>query len=574
MARHLFNEIVTAVIDHDPLFRNNIDCTRKEDIFGLLKCTSSIRQLAYGVHAEFLDEYMQINERSSRLALDHFCESVMQIYGPEYLRKPTVTDVEKLYLHHEENHGFPGMLRSLDCTDWEWFGCPYAFKAQYVRRDHAPEIPFVANGVTYPSGYYLVDGIYPELAPLVKTIPEPADDDHKRILYKQKQESARKDVERAFGVLKKKWAILANPTRALKKERIIKGQNTGYWQQPNPDDSSVEQVATSPTKKKKETRNRQKKVTQTEPAPRQTAWTTEEEITMAKGWQACNVKRMAQESGAGDEDYIQKAMIHYQAQCGLPFKFCHCWDVLKDRAKFQEIASPNFNQGSQGSSKRQNSSGSSSKFDDHRGRDKAKNKGSKASGSSTMNDDALARLMVTEVTVVEVAQREKFMKLKRREVECREQEIAAAEYRAQQEDMRRRRNLFKMKVGIPEFLNGIGNGVEMYAEKLETEFEDLHNLLVAGFMKLKKINIGDDTKVCKHAEYSLPETVTIAKDDSKSRSFIMMCEGESDLILIFCVVTEATTLLEMLLLAEVVEDMTATNGYTIDDAIDGLNKLL
>ncbi|GJZ50120.1 ALP1-like protein [Tanacetum coccineum] len=160
MARHLFNEIVTAVIDHDPLFRNNIDCTRKEDIFGLLKCTSSIRQLAYGVHAEFLDEYMQINERSSRLALDQFLVN-------------------------------------------------------------SPEIPFVANGVTYPSGYYLVDGIYLELAPLIKTIPEPADDDHKRILYKQKQESARKDVERAFGVLEKKWAIIANPTRALKKERII-----------------------------------------------------------------------------------------------------------------------------------------------------------------------------------------------------------------------------------------------------------------------------------------------------------------------------------------------------------------
>nr|GEU86938.1 protein ALP1-like isoform X1 [Tanacetum cinerariifolium] len=73
-----------------------------------------------------------------------------------------------------------------------------------LKTGRAPEIPFVANGVTYPSGYYLVDGIYPELAPLVKTIPEPGDDDHKRILYKQKQESARKDVERAFGVLKKK----------------------------------------------------------------------------------------------------------------------------------------------------------------------------------------------------------------------------------------------------------------------------------------------------------------------------------------------------------------------------------
>ncbi|GKB81506.1 ribonuclease H-like domain-containing protein [Tanacetum coccineum] len=151
---------------------------------------------------------------------------------------PTVTNVEKLYLHHEENHGFPGMLGSLDSVVsqdlWIWHaffgvdGSNNDINVLYqsplfndLKTGRAPEIPFVANGVTYPSGYYLVDGIYPELAPLVKTVPEPADDDHKRIVYKQKQESARKDVERAFGVLKKKWAILANPTRALKKERII-----------------------------------------------------------------------------------------------------------------------------------------------------------------------------------------------------------------------------------------------------------------------------------------------------------------------------------------------------------------
>nr|GEV91736.1 putative nuclease HARBI1 [Tanacetum cinerariifolium] len=73
-----------------------------------------------------------------------------------------------------------------------------------LKTDRAPEISFVANGVSYPSGYYLVDGIYPELALPVKTIPEPADDDHKQILYKQKWKSTKKDVERAFGVLKKK----------------------------------------------------------------------------------------------------------------------------------------------------------------------------------------------------------------------------------------------------------------------------------------------------------------------------------------------------------------------------------
>nr|GEV34043.1 protein ALP1-like isoform X1 [Tanacetum cinerariifolium] len=73
-----------------------------------------------------------------------------------------------------------------------------------LKTGRAPEIPSVANGVTYPSRYYLVDGIKPKLAPPVKTIPKPTDDDHKRILYKQKQESTRKDVKRAFGVLKKK----------------------------------------------------------------------------------------------------------------------------------------------------------------------------------------------------------------------------------------------------------------------------------------------------------------------------------------------------------------------------------
>ncbi|GJX65710.1 glutathione S-transferase T3-like protein [Tanacetum coccineum] len=270
-------------------------------------------------------------------------------------------------------------------------------------------------------------------------------------------------------------------------------QNTAYWQEPNPYEATGEQVATSPTKKNKATRNRQKRLTQTDDAPQQIVWTTEEEVTLAKGWKVvsenseCGDARKKDgfwvevmeyiesktkmegrrtydmESGVGDEDYVQKAMIHYQAETGLPFKYRHCWDILKDSPKFQEIAFPNLNQGSQGSNKRK-SSGSSSfntesgdasinlnnivADDDDEvqeirrpmGRDKAKaaakNKGSKASASSTMNDDALTKLVVTEMTATEVEQREKFIELKRRVVECREREIAATEYRAQQEDMK------------------------------------------------------------------------------------------------------------------------------------------
>ncbi|GKB36766.1 hypothetical protein Tco_0881708 [Tanacetum coccineum] len=76
---------------------------RKKGISSLLKCTSAIRQWAYDINADFLDEYLQMSE-----TLDHFCSSVMKILGPEYLRKPTMTDVENLYRHYEEKHGFRG----------------------------------------------------------------------------------------------------------------------------------------------------------------------------------------------------------------------------------------------------------------------------------------------------------------------------------------------------------------------------------------------------------------------------------------------------------------------------------
>lgn len=48
-------------------------------------------------------------------------------------------------------------------------------------------------------GYYLSDGIYPQYATLVQTISEPSSP--KEMVFAQKQESVRKDVERAFIVL-------------------------------------------------------------------------------------------------------------------------------------------------------------------------------------------------------------------------------------------------------------------------------------------------------------------------------------------------------------------------------------
>ena len=63
------------------------------------------------------------------------------------------------------------------------------------------------NDHNYNKGYYLADGIYPQWTTIVKTIPNPEGEKRKR--FSQEQESARKDVERAFGVLQSRWGIVS-----------------------------------------------------------------------------------------------------------------------------------------------------------------------------------------------------------------------------------------------------------------------------------------------------------------------------------------------------------------------------
>ncbi|GJT31210.1 ankyrin repeat-containing protein [Tanacetum coccineum] len=62
------------------------------------------------------------------------------------------------------------------------------------------------------NGYYLADGIYPEWASFVKSFTVATDPKH--TYFKQRQESARKDVERAFGVLQGRWGLIQQPARA------------------------------------------------------------------------------------------------------------------------------------------------------------------------------------------------------------------------------------------------------------------------------------------------------------------------------------------------------------------------
>ncbi|GJW13828.1 hypothetical protein Tco_0017961 [Tanacetum coccineum] len=212
-----------------------------------------------------------------------------------------------------------------------------------------------------------------------------------------------------------------------------RNENIGYWQELNPYDAQapVEEVATSPTKnKKKVTRNRQKRTSQSSNAPRQTLWTTEEEIALCKGWLAVSenskdgnakkqsgfwvevleyieskTKQHGRRTRAGDEYYVQRAMVHYEIDTGVAFKPRHWSGGSKKHKKFDQRAG--------------------TKRELQRGKRTSQNRGS----TSNVNEDALARLMVTEMTTQEKEERLAFLDIKMREVECREREM-------EQQDMR------------------------------------------------------------------------------------------------------------------------------------------
>ena len=82
----------------------------------------------------------------------------------------------------------------------------------------SPPVNFEINGHQYNKGYYLVDVIYPQWSTFVKTISNPQGEKRKR--FAQMQESVRKDVERAFGVLQSRWGIIRNPALSWDERKL------------------------------------------------------------------------------------------------------------------------------------------------------------------------------------------------------------------------------------------------------------------------------------------------------------------------------------------------------------------
>ena len=71
--------------------------------------------------------------------------------------------------------------------------------------------PYVLNRTQRTNAYFLADGIYPQLPCLVKTIAQPCTASQQ--YFAQWQDGARKDVERTFALLQRRFWILSQSSR-------------------------------------------------------------------------------------------------------------------------------------------------------------------------------------------------------------------------------------------------------------------------------------------------------------------------------------------------------------------------
>ncbi|XP_074315229.1 uncharacterized protein LOC141651413 [Silene latifolia] len=205
MYQHVFLRLVKAAEAYETFFAPGPNGSGRVPITSLQKCTAALRMLAYRKGADRTDEYCRLGESTTFVALEKFTEAVIDAFGAEYLRSPNANDLQRL-LQIGAHRGFPGMMGRFcnDLTVLHRF--PIFDDMMNVR---APRVNYMVNEKHYNTRYYLTDGIYPQWTTFIQSIPLP--ETPKDRLFAERQEAARKDVERAFGVLQARFAVIRKP---------------------------------------------------------------------------------------------------------------------------------------------------------------------------------------------------------------------------------------------------------------------------------------------------------------------------------------------------------------------------
>jgi Plant transposon protein len=214
------------------------------------KLLITLKMLGYGVSCTAFLDFFQMGERTAMDCMNNFCRLVRQNpdLNARFLRKMTRADAQRVSDLHLDLYGIPGIAGSLDCMHAFWKNCPMYYRGVYAGKDKVPSLvleavadhnlffwhaafgfpgthndinifeqspllkdmldgtfhrdvdfDFAINGQRFFRLFYLADGIYPNCSRFCKSLSEAIGPNKKA--YASWQEGARKDIERAFGVL-------------------------------------------------------------------------------------------------------------------------------------------------------------------------------------------------------------------------------------------------------------------------------------------------------------------------------------------------------------------------------------
>ncbi|XP_053698868.1 uncharacterized protein LOC128745822 [Sabethes cyaneus] len=241
MTKEMFWRISDGLKNHD-FFKQKIDAVGKRGLSTVQKVCAAVRMLAYGTSSDSVDEYLKMGDSTAMLCLKEFCSSILSDSSKRAKKEgfPVCLVASTAGTGSGTSHKCPTAYKgqftgkegkativleaiaSSDTHIWHsFFGSPGSLNDINIL-DRSPLVNNIVNGGTLDAkyrlngkqrhqGYLLADGIYPDWAVFVKTISNPKNAKEK--LFSKLQESYRKDVERAFGIMVKCFHILAYPAR-------------------------------------------------------------------------------------------------------------------------------------------------------------------------------------------------------------------------------------------------------------------------------------------------------------------------------------------------------------------------
>lgn len=248
MPRTLFYEIEKKL---RPLWDGKPDALGQRGHRAAIKILACLRMLAHDDCTRNMDDQARISKTSLNDFRMEFCQLIDDVYGPQFLRRPTADELLRISAEQFAPIGFPGCVGSLDCMHVPWKNAPKLWQGAYANRDKSTSIILQAwcdhdlyvhdiyvgrpgsnndinaldrsplfmdilngkafatrvdiDGTVFPYHYLLADGIYPEYSFLVRPM---ASSNLMEEAFTTKQEAVRKNIERCFGVLQLQYKCL------------------------------------------------------------------------------------------------------------------------------------------------------------------------------------------------------------------------------------------------------------------------------------------------------------------------------------------------------------------------------